>query len=187
MNCFGPTVGASELLTHSERKYFPHPCLCKNHLSESPWLGGTGLGWKFSVSCFIIGRWPEPWGTGKPRFSDVNSIRRVPQGPPCFPSHIHPSIHSSHIHSPLNIHLLTSQLHQTSAHRKTWPEPRSQHFYMDSSSPCPSFQGSSTHTNWTSPLCSTWLCTSAGGGTSLRGPRLAETGSFSMAGSEWMS
>lgn len=83
----------------------PFSLLCKDRGWGQRAFGWAGLGWQFSVSCFITGRWPEHWSAGYPMFSDVNSVRRVPQGPHHFPSHVHPSVHSSYIHSPLNCHL----------------------------------------------------------------------------------
>lgn len=106
VSCFGLSVGAT---------WTPYPQWQKNNSpfsllrKDRGWgqraFGWAGLGWQFSVSCFITGRWPEHWSAGYPMFSGVDSVRRVPQGPHHFPPRVQPSVHSSYIHSPLNCHL----------------------------------------------------------------------------------
>lgn len=48
-----------------------------------------GLGWTFSVSSSVVGRWSEHWGTGYSQFSDVSSISKVPQESQCICLSIH--------------------------------------------------------------------------------------------------
>lgn len=69
--------------------------------SFGQWILGlewTRPDWKFSVCCFVVGRWHENWETGSPKFSDVNSIRRVraPSLPFLYPS----STSSTHLPTP---------------------------------------------------------------------------------------